>query len=51
MARPERLSLVRHAGDAAAGERSPHRVVIVGGGFAGLFAARALGGSGITVPE
>ena len=28
--------------DPTAGQRPPHRVVIVGGGFAGLFAARAL---------
>jgi NADH:ubiquinone reductase (H+-translocating) len=31
------------AGESSAGDRGPRRVVIVGGGFGGLFAARALG--------
>jgi len=33
----------RSSGKRAAGERGPRRVVIIGGGFGGLFAARALG--------
>ncbi|MCE0767759.1 NAD(P)/FAD-dependent oxidoreductase [Pseudonocardia kujensis] len=45
MARPDRLTVVGH--DGAHG--GPHRVVIVGGGFAGLFAARALRDPGIAV--
>ncbi|GAA2858337.1 NAD(P)/FAD-dependent oxidoreductase [Pseudonocardia halophobica] len=41
MARPHRLTLVGRSRDGAGGPGA-HRVVIVGGGFAGLFAARAL---------
>lgn len=48
MARSHRLTLVGRSRDGAGGP-GPHRVVIVGGGFAGLFAARALRGSAIAV--
>ncbi|MEU7819117.1 NAD(P)/FAD-dependent oxidoreductase [Pseudonocardia sp. NPDC049154] len=48
MARPHRLTVVGRSHDGAGGPGS-HRVVIVGGGFAGLFAARALRGSTIAV--
>jgi NADH dehydrogenase len=41
VARPDRLTLVGRARNGATGA-DRHRVVIVGGGFAGLFAARAL---------
>ena len=48
MARPHRLTVVGRPHDGPGGPGS-HRVVIVGGGFAGLFAARALRGSTIAV--